>query len=49
MGYLLVLDWTDTFAVALYFALEGWTEHNEPSIWVVNPYQVNEITWEDAI
>jgi hypothetical protein len=47
-----VLDWTDTFAVALYFAVEiRETEAKEkqegcPSLWVINPYELNEETWE---
>jgi hypothetical protein len=47
-----VLDWTDTFGVSLYFALEGWenlTEGRtrEPTIWIVNPYKLNTETWNE--
>jgi hypothetical protein len=43
-----VLDWTDTFAVALYFSLEGWKVgiDRTPSIWIINPYELNEKTWD---
>jgi FRG domain len=44
-----VLDWTDTFGVALYFALEERPNDArakyEPAIWVVNPYALNKKTW----
>jgi FRG domain-containing protein len=44
-----VLDWTDTFGVALYFALEERLNdvcaRHEPAIWVVNPYALNKKTW----
>ena len=35
-----LLDWSETFAVALYFALEG--SESERAIWVLNPYALNE-------
>jgi hypothetical protein len=45
-----VLDWTDTFFVALYFALEEWaaTSANgrEPTIWLLNPYELNQESWD---
>lgn len=47
-----VLDWTDTFGVALYFALENRgseisTDNGaQPAIWIVNPYKLNEQTWD---
>lgn len=42
-----VLDWTDTFGTALYFAVENWDENAniEPAIWMLNPYSLNEETW----
>lgn len=51
-----VLDWTDTFGVALYFALEDWNytpgghrrtpdASRKPAIWLVNPYALNEKAW----
>jgi hypothetical protein len=45
-----VLDWTDTFGVALYFALERIAAtHSDttrlPAVWVMNPCQLNQETW----
>jgi hypothetical protein len=40
-----VLDWTDTFGVALYFAFEGPKKTGsapEPAVFVINPYAMNE-------
>jgi hypothetical protein len=34
-----LLDWTETFAVALFFALKGAT--NDAAIWILNPYALN--------
>jgi hypothetical protein len=51
-----LIDWTDTLGVAIYFALE---EHQhsttggsgglavKPAIWVLNPYSLNEKTWDN--
>src|SRR5215469_425377 len=45
-----LLDWTDTFGTALYFSVEYWQEtvalDRRPAVWVMNPYQLNEQTWE---
>ncbi|MBU8907984.1 FRG domain-containing protein [Desertibacillus haloalkaliphilus] len=38
-----LLDWTESFAVALYFATRNWTEKNECSVWLLDPYRLNEI------
>lgn len=39
-----LLDWTENFSVALYFALMGKDEANfSPTIWMMNPYTLNEI------
>lgn len=35
-----LLDWTTTFANALYFALKSKAE--SPTIWILNPYELNE-------
>jgi hypothetical protein len=46
-----VLDWTDTFAIALYFAVERKeteameNEEGRPTLWAINPYELNENTW----
>jgi len=45
-----LLDWTDTFGTALYFSVEYWQEtvalDRRPAVWVMNPYQLNEQTWD---
>jgi hypothetical protein len=35
-----LLDWTDSFAAALFFAIEG--NHDQPHVWIVNPFLHNE-------
>ncbi len=45
-----VLDWTDTFGVALYFAFENIGAANPsttPAIYILNPYSLNELTWDE--
>lgn len=37
-----LLDWTETFAVALYFAIDLAGAEATPCIWVLNPYSMNE-------
>jgi hypothetical protein len=45
-----LLDWTENFAVALYFALNGvdWKKNNEekdkiaPCVWIMDPYDLND-------
>lgn len=34
-----LLDWTETFAIALYFAIES-SKIKQPEIWVLDPYQL---------
>jgi hypothetical protein len=50
-----LIDWTDTLGVAVYFALEPLMEAAlkrepeptaAPAVWVVNPYALNEETWD---
>jgi FRG domain len=50
-----LIDWTDTLGVAVYFALEplmdaalkgGPVPATEPAIWALNPYSLNEETWD---
>ena len=39
-----LLDWTENFGVALYFALSGKRDDGfSPTIWMMNPYKLNEI------
>lgn len=46
-----LLDWTNSLAVALFFATRNWNpEVNEPSIWLLNPIKLNEkMTGEDNL
>ncbi len=37
-----MLDWTETFSVALYFALKGAT--SEAAIWILDPFKLNKTT-----
>jgi hypothetical protein len=45
-----ILDWTDSFGMGVYFALDG----EDPAagalrcVWVLNPYGLNEETWSDG-
>ena len=36
-----LLDWTTSFAVALYFALSNRSEHSQPHIWILDPFKLN--------
>ena len=43
-----ILDWTDSFAVALYFALEGDLQADDPPcIWILNPFALNGESWTE--
>jgi hypothetical protein len=37
-----LLDWTEVFGVALYFAVRNATENSTPCVWLMNPYALNE-------
>src|SRR5699024_3408419 len=40
-----LLDWTNSLAVALYFATQNWNPGvNEPTIWLLNPVKLNKLT-----
>lgn len=40
-----LLDWTESFAVSLYFATTGWDyEKNDCAIWILDPLKLNKIT-----
>lgn len=50
-----LIDWTDTMGVAVYFALEAIQDavfagaerpKAEPAIWMLNPYSLNEESWD---
>lgn len=36
-----LLDWTESFAVALFFAISNWNGHEKAVIWMLNPIQLN--------
>lgn len=46
-----LLDWTASFAAALFFALDGWDGVTEPCIWVLRPDELNNTTigWSGII
>jgi hypothetical protein len=37
-----LIDWTGSFAIALYFALRDYKEGNTPSVWILNAVKLNE-------
>ena len=37
-----LLDWTESILVAAYFAVAGRSEPNEPAIWALDPYHLNQ-------
>jgi len=42
-----LLDWTDSFGMALYFAHESTaSDGGTPCVWVLNPYALNRKTWD---
>lgn len=41
-----LLDWSESFSMALYFALAD--DAPSPTIWILNPYKLNEITMREA-
>lgn len=38
-----LLDWSESFAVALYFATRHWDEKKYCSIWLLDPYRMNHL------
>lgn len=43
-----ILDWTENFGTALYFALNG--DEKTPTIWIMDPYELNKISYgEESI
>lgn len=38
-----LLDWTLSFAAALFFAFDGWDEVSTPCVWIMQPYLFNEV------
>ena len=41
-----LLDWTETLAVAVYFALRDSVPRSVPCVWLLNPYALNQLSWE---
>lgn len=41
-----LLDWTEVLGVALYFALLGHDGTTQPCIWLLNPWALNEQSWD---
>jgi hypothetical protein len=37
-----LLDWSGSFAIALYFALRHYKTGNTPAVWILNPIKLNE-------
>lgn len=46
-----LLDWTETFGVALHFALANRSAGRQPCIWLLNPMRLNKLSWgiEDTL
>ena len=46
-----LLDWTESFSAALFFALDGWDGTTSPCIWILNPSALNQasINWGGII
>lgn len=42
-----LLDWTETLGVAVYFALRRATPASRPCVWLLNPWAMNELSWEE--
>ncbi len=40
-----LMDWTTTFAIALYFAVRDGKE--DAAVWILDPYVLNKTSWED--
>ncbi len=41
-----ILDWTESFGTALYFALNG--NGVTPCVWMLNPYDLNEVSYNSS-
>lgn len=46
-----LLDWTDSFSAALFFALDGWDGTTVPCVWIMQPNLLNKtfLGWEGVI
>lgn len=43
-----LLDWTESFSVALYFATQNWKIRTEASIWMLKPLELNQMSRDRA-
>ncbi|MGG3913337.1 FRG domain-containing protein [Rossellomorea vietnamensis] len=43
-----LLDWTESFAVALFFATEGWKNGKTARIWMLKPLELNRLSRDKA-
>src|SRR5436853_425801 len=41
-----LLDWTEVLAIAVYFAIRDAPTSSKPCVWLLNPYKLNEVSWE---
>ncbi|MFE0554815.1 FRG domain-containing protein [Paenibacillus sp. NPDC058910] len=44
-----LLDWTESFATALFFAANNWTNNSPLTIWMLNPIELNFKTLEKHV
>jgi hypothetical protein len=46
-----LLDWTDSFSAALFFALDGWDGVTTPCVWIMQPNLLNQtfLGWDGII
>ena len=46
-----LLDWTDSFSAALFFALDGWKGETIPCIWIMQPNLLNQrfLGWDGVL
>ncbi|MDH4419954.1 FRG domain-containing protein [Bacillus cereus] len=46
-----LLDWTDSFGTALYFAFEGWDydKNNNACIWLLDPHALTKYLYDDPV
>jgi hypothetical protein len=40
-----LLDWTENFITALFFATDGWVGDTRPCVWIIRPYEVNRLSF----
>jgi hypothetical protein len=46
-----LLDWTENFITALFFAIDGWSGETTPCVWIVRPCSINKLSigWSGLI